>query len=402
MNSIVTNRLVCLVMILAVLFPVTTFAGGYDNSSVGAKAYPMASAFTAIADDSSAVYHNPAGLSFLEGDTWYGQFYNNLYFAEITYETDIRDKSDEVYVIPGFFIAKRIGKWGFGYGSYIPYAGGGGAKYKNFQGSRYKTEGAAGFNAFTPAISYQFSPKLSVGAGFSMYWGVMESKAYQYMRVETEYDGVSGYGLHTGLLYKPADKWSLGLCIRSRVKMEMDGDVTADGKKSKSEVEYTLPYYISFGIGYKPDSKLTLSLDFCHMAWRDMDEMEFITWGETDDNITAGTKTIRKTWYDDSWRIGLGMEYQLKDNLALRGGLKYSGNATQRRGLDVSDDVNILVSPSSDIDMLVYSLGFAYDYSKKIEIDVTANHTYGLERDINNKKYNQEHIIFSFAGRFRF
>lgn len=39
-------------------------AGALDNPAVGSKGIGMGNSFTAIADDASAVYYNPAGLAF--------------------------------------------------------------------------------------------------------------------------------------------------------------------------------------------------------------------------------------------------------------------------------------------------------------------------------------------------
>jgi long-subunit fatty acid transport protein len=43
-----------------------------SNPGLGAKAASMATAFVAIADDPSAILHNPAGLTFLQGTQIYG------------------------------------------------------------------------------------------------------------------------------------------------------------------------------------------------------------------------------------------------------------------------------------------------------------------------------------------
>ena len=44
------------------LLPVVAFAGGFAANEQGAKASGMANAFSAQADDPTAVYFNPAGI----------------------------------------------------------------------------------------------------------------------------------------------------------------------------------------------------------------------------------------------------------------------------------------------------------------------------------------------------
>jgi long-chain fatty acid transport protein len=62
------KKLLCAAVIGAVWGGTTSsFGAGFKVSEQGAKAMAMANAFTAQADDPSAVYYNPAGIAFLPG-----------------------------------------------------------------------------------------------------------------------------------------------------------------------------------------------------------------------------------------------------------------------------------------------------------------------------------------------
>ena len=369
------------------------FAGGYDNSSIGSKAYAMASAFTGIADDASAVYYNPGGLVFQENNALNIQAYAHIYWPKMTYTANsIEDVSDHNYVIPGFFISKTYDKWAFGFGNYIPYAGGGG-EYDNFQKSGYDIKGGAAFISIGPAIAYELSPKLAIGAGFSTYYGTMESDVIQTVRVKSSYDGIAGYGMNLGVLYKYSDDFNIGFDLRSEVPIKMDGDVKATGSKNDSEVEFTLPYYFTLGFGYKYTPKLTFSIDTTYMLWGSMDEMDF---------ETAGRKIVKKTYYKNSWRTGLGMDYRINDTFAVRSGLKYVENATAKEGLNNSNDTTILIPSSCDVDMMVFPIGVAYNISRNKEIDVSGQYVRGVERTYVGKKFDQEHLILSLGFRFTY
>jgi len=57
-------------VLLVLLFTASTsFAAGFRLPEAGAKAMGMGFAFTAQADDPSAIYFNPAGLTQLKGTT---------------------------------------------------------------------------------------------------------------------------------------------------------------------------------------------------------------------------------------------------------------------------------------------------------------------------------------------
>ncbi len=56
------------VFLIVMLAAGTSFAAGFRLPEAGAKAMSMGFAFTAQADDPSAIYFNPAGLTQLEGE----------------------------------------------------------------------------------------------------------------------------------------------------------------------------------------------------------------------------------------------------------------------------------------------------------------------------------------------
>lgn len=131
----------------------------------------MAHTLEGIGDDASAVYYNPGGLSFIDRDTWHGDVYGFIGHIKCEYNANaITDKSKVPFYIPGLFISKTCDDWAFGFGFYVPYAGGG-TSYDNFQGSPYDLETLAGWYCFTLSTAYKLHPDLSIGVGVSLYGG---------------------------------------------------------------------------------------------------------------------------------------------------------------------------------------------------------------------------------------
>lgn len=56
-----------LLIVSAFLISTNIYAGGFQLNEHGARALAMGGAFTAVANDPSAVYWNGAGLSFVKG-----------------------------------------------------------------------------------------------------------------------------------------------------------------------------------------------------------------------------------------------------------------------------------------------------------------------------------------------
>jgi long-chain fatty acid transport protein len=302
-------------------------------------------------------------------------------------------------VIPGFFIKKSYGDYAVGFGNYIPFAGGG-VKYDDFYPQGYDMESFAGFSAFTAAVAYKISTKLSIGAGASIYYGAMGSKELQeiapdiYMNIESEYEGLAGYGGNFGLMYKFSEEFYAGASVMSKIPIELDGEVEVvgiDGGVSvprsinDSDVEFTLPYIIKIGIGYKPNnSGLTLCMVIGYFMWGDLDKIKI---------TTAGTLEEVKTNYTNSYVLGAGMEYKLSDKFTLRSGLYYTERAIKKEENNPA---------FSDFNRLNPSVGIAYNFSDSIEINVNGNYTYAFEEKFNDSKLKQRNMILLTGVRFKF
>jgi long-chain fatty acid transport protein len=372
----------CIVILFSLGFGANVFAGGCDNSAVGLKGFSAGCAYTGIADDASAVYYNPGGLAFLDENIWYGEVYG--YVVGTRYEHTsgpYKNKSDEEFFIPGLFVAKAHGKYAIGFGFYVPY-GGAVTKYKDFCGTSYDAECTSGLSAFTLSASYRVLPDLSVGAGASVYDGTFKT---EFSGIEKEYDDMpAGYGYNIGIMYRPAQKWSIGFSLRSEVDVKMDGKLRVYGQESDSRVEFTLPWYYEFGVGYKPDHRITLGFSCRYMLWGDMDMMSY---------TTAGVKTDKPTHYKNSWLIGLGMDYEMDNKSTLIAGAKYAQGATKDKGLNAL---------TNDVDLLTLSVGILYDLNKSLKIGVTGFSVTGFEKEYNSQEFDQDHVILLCGVQFRY
>ncbi len=370
--------IVCVVMLCGFGFSDKVFALGLDNSAVGLKAAFMGTAFSGIADDASAVHHNPAGLAFNDKEIFYAQSYANYQFVGFSYTGPAgKDESDEQYINPGLFMSKTYDKWAFGFGFYLPF-GGGGYAFDDLGGvPGNDVEILLGLVAIHPAVSYQLLPDLSVGVGVFMYMGAYEQDTMGY---ENEYDGISGFGGNVGLLYKPSDTFSVGFNVRSKSSIEMDGKEKIAGIKYDSDIEFDLPYYFDLGFGYKPTRNLTLALNFVRMTWSDTDEYKFTHLGPVETHLK------------DSWRVGLGLEYILKNNISIMAGLKYIGPSSEKKHL---------YPGSSEIDTWTCTLGVAYPINETVELNLAGLYNYGSE-EYDSHKYKAEHVFITLGARIRY
>jgi long-chain fatty acid transport protein len=370
-------------------WPEQAWAGALDNSSVGARAIAMGSAFTGIANDATAVYYNPAGLAFLPRGT-HVEGYGYVSFTGFEYENaGALFESRENFPVPGLFAAHRLERLALGFGAYVPY-GGGGTAYPDFMGSGIELENTAGIVALTAAAAYPVAPGLSLGAGVSMHVGVLDSHAPQAISqpvpalvdYESQYSGVSGWGWNVGLLYKASDKVGLGASVISPSRVRMGGEETARiadlgvETTSDSEIELGVPWYFTAGLGLTPRPGLTLGLTACWMTWGD--EKEVVV-----SHATADPSRLA-THYEDGYRVSLGAEYAASSKLTLRAGLKYVPGATAE---------GHLVPSANDVDVLVSSVGVGYRLGKALSLDLAAYHVSGRRTEQGQESFDQDHTM---------
>lgn len=348
----------------------------------------MGHCLTGMADDASAVYFNPGGLVFNDKAPWHFEVYGYYAFTKFEYtENSITDKSDEPVILPSFFVSRASENWGVGLGFYVPYAGGGTA-YDNFQNSGHDLECSMAFPAITLALARKVRPDLSLGVGMSVYLGSMERTNYYVpnlsllLQTYSEYDGLAGYGGHIGIMYKPTSKFSFGITSWNEITVEMNGEEEIGGIKRDSEVELTLPSVFSAGFAYTPSRHYSIGLSFFYYLYSDTDRITI---------KTAGAKRDTKTYYRNSWTVGLGSEYRMKDNLTVRGGIKFDQSATKDGRLNPA---------TVDTDLITPSINIAYDISKTTEINIAAFRSFGLEEKVNSIKYNKNFMTFLVAVRF--
>ncbi len=379
-----------LLIIFKIILFVFFFSGkafgtsGLNNSSVGLKGC-MLNAYTGLAEDSTAVFWNPSGLVFHEKDTYLAEMSVSTSFSDFYYEANQhKDRSDEVFILPGFFVSKTFDKWAFGVGSYIPYAGGG-TEYNNFQKTGHTLESFAAFAAVTTSVAYKLDSNLSVGFSISGFMGQMENNFHNgFVMIEAEYNGYAGHQEAISLMYKPSDKWNLGIVRRFSWKAKIDGEQKVDGTKIDSEIQFNMPDYYRIGIGYKPNQSLAFVFDVLYMLWSDLDEFEFIT----KDGVTR-----QKSYYKDCFLFGLGMEYALTEKVEISLGWRFSERGTKRNGM--RPDYN-------DVSFVSSAFGIGYDISDSTEIVVSYTYTFTLEEHHNSQKYGYDLNTFHLGARFIF
>ncbi|MBN1971674.1 MAG: outer membrane protein transport protein [Candidatus Delongbacteria bacterium] len=377
-------------------------AGGFQINEHGAKAMAMGNAFTAVANDASAVYFNPAGICFLGDSKIMGGF--SIIKPEATFRGPLpysidEYKLEEQYFNPiNFYYTTQLNEdFAFGFAVNNPF--GMGTKWEEDWVGKYlaiETELRTFF--FTPAVSFKIYENFSFGASISyVYADVLIKKAKSLAPfdgedaiVELTGDDNKTYGYSFSLMYKPLDNLSLGLNYKSQVDLQFEGEADIE---APSNLEAILPYgdinanldlpaNLLFGVSYNPIEELTIALDYQYVWWSSYDEMK-VTFTENEDWTTVSERD-----YDNSYILRGGVDYSFMNyeneflkNLSLRCGLFYDNHP-------VKDN---MAEPSlPDSDRLGFNYGLGYTFLENFNIDLAY-----LFLRFDEKKINDSDVSYT-------
>jgi long-chain fatty acid transport protein len=402
---------------LSLLFFFTPPNSYASNPSQGAKAAAMGTAVVAIADDPSAIAHNPAGLVNLRGT----HLYNGMTALTIkSMFENPRGQSEktqfQVFMPFHLYLCSDLGieKMAFGLGIFSPF-GIGGRRWPDTGLTRYvSTDSFIGTININPAFAWSPFSGFSLGLGIDYIYANSKSKRKMDQsflggpdgRFKFEGNG-GGWGFNLGLLYKVSEKVSVGATYRSRVNVPLDGEITLKdiasplqplfgGSRFKTDAETTIhfPANITAGVAYHPTKRWTLGFDVEWMDWSRFAksrldiEREVPAAGFTGGSMDLGWGT--------QWLIKFGVEHALSEKTFLRGGYVYGKSPVPERTLSPDN-------PDSDQHNLAFGFGYK---GKKYVFDLYYNATFYPERKVTNPilsgKYESLIHAVGFSLGYRF
>ena len=384
-----TGKVLALLVVL--LFAATpAMAGGFRLPEAGAKAMGMGFAFTAQANDPSAIYFNPAGIIQLEGtNTKVGVTYikeNGGTFKGITPLTGgltvSETQKDLDFFVPNAFVTiKKSPDFAYGVGIFSPF--GLGQEYENKNTSIFRNQ-ITKIDLLTvvinPTVAYRVNEFLSVGAGIDFLYGeaILEKTPVSLAlggdlyNSKLEGDGTA-WGYNFGAQLNPSKNLKIGAAYRSPFTLDIkDGDVEirninvalaplfgGTSFDTKGSATVSMPATFDLGVAYTLD-RLTVEVDASWTFWSSFKALRidippvFLPSPPYPPNTAVlGPTTSPKNW-DDVVAIYVGGEYRVTDPLALRLGFRYDPTPVpaETMGPELPDS-----------DKLYYCAGAGYKYN---------------------------------------
>jgi len=337
------------------IIPVAAPAAGFLIFEEGAKALGAGGAFTARADDPSAVFFNPAGICQLNGSSLYlggTGIITNSDFAGVDPDPGygVLEKTETQFFNPiSLYYTRKINdNLSAGIGVFNPFGlGRSWEDPETFTGRHiaYKVDLKTFY--FNPTLAWKVNDKISFGAGAQLVYSSVELKQYKEQwdiitgsgffnvaNVELDGNNTIDFGFNAGILIQPNEDFSLGISYRSNVKVDYEGDagftqvstgnavldsaVAAGlpaGQAVNTKIEF--PPLVSVGLAYKGIADWVFEIDLNWVGWSTFDALPF------DFQTDNALDTSRPQNYEDKFSLRTGAEYRARENLALRYGYYY-------------------------------------------------------------------------------
>src|ERR1035437_4524343 len=241
-----------------------------------ASAIARGNAFVATADNPSAIYYNPAGITQLEGQHIQAGslFYLGIYGEYQSPPGSSLHNDPEVIAAPTlqYTFSPEGLPLSFGFGVYEPF----GLSVKWPDNAPFRQEGLQGNLAYitmNPVVAWQALPSLSIAAGptfnysqIELIQGVLPSPDIL-PGDQARFKGDNwSYGFNVGLLWQPHPQSSLGPSYRSSSRMDYQGKFTLQPSPplpgsvaTSSTIDF--PQIAIGGISFRPTPKWNIEFD---------------------------------------------------------------------------------------------------------------------------------------------
>lgn len=348
----------------------------------GARAASLGGAFTAQADDASALFYNPAGLAFLQGI----RFKTNLGFGDRTIKAYWPAGDSFLHSSPNEFQGslalawQLVGRLSLAVGVISPYS------YKsswtpNFGRDWNCRESKLRATYIRSALAFEVFKGFAVSGGVDLAFASLDWKHFVPLSPEAFAERRHrlhgrGLGFVAGVLWKILPAIQVGARYHHAVTIDYSGatyqivyitgsDVGPAGPFERNLQasdpygyfpyqnvvgQMNFPRELAVGAAITPSSRLTLSMDVQWDRWRDFGDWVFQP-AEEGSDPDYGTQGV-PLGLGDTTHLKAGLEFRPARRLAVRAGYAHLASS-------VDAAHRTMVYP--DLERNVYSLGFGYE-----------------------------------------
>jgi len=300
-------------------------AGGLYLQEFATPSMGVASAGAeAVCRDASTSWHNPAGMTRLEGNEF--MLAGGLAKANVEFDPDSPggDGGNAGGYAPlgaAFYTRSLTEDWKLG-ASLIALSAAL-LDYGDDWVGRYECQETSIFlGILTPSIAYRINDQWSVSGGVNLMYGELELDAaiprsgLPDGQASLDGDDVD-VGFSLSALFEPSERTRLGVVYCSKVEPSFSGDLSIEpiGASIGTDLEFTFPQFVRVGIYHELNEKWAL---LGTVAWEDWSELDNLFLSTR----AGGTADIPRNW-DDTWHFAAGARYRIDEQWLVQGGIAY-------------------------------------------------------------------------------
>lgn len=404
------------IFIITTLISANLFAGGFQLNIRGARAVAMGGAFTAVANDPSAVYWNASGLTQLKGTNIMLSTHMvapQTSFRGVLPSIDRYRSENRVFFPTHLFISHSVNeKLAFGFGFTQPF-GLGTTWDEDWPGKYLAIETGLKTYILSPVANYKPFDILSISAGFL--YGFADVKITRKSPinslfaadafVELEGSDKAAFGFNAGLMFKPIKFLSIGASYTSEMKYEFEGTATTTAPSLFSSqlpggnitAKLTTPQNFAIGIAVDIIKEVKLSAEYQFVGWSSYDTLA------VDFENEAYTDIASPRLYKDSYILRFGTAYKFSDQVTFMGGVYFDKIPVDPENLNPSLADSDRLGLSFGIDAQIFDKlniigSYLFIRAKELTID-NSNQVYTAPPSTSkfNGTYNSIANIFSLS-----
>lgn len=351
-----------------------------------AYATARGNAFTATADNPSAVFYNAAGLTQMEGT----QVRSNAYVFSASYEYSgafgDAKTDDDFQLVPSFFASHTFEEqpYAIGFGMYAPF-GLGMDWGQNAPFAPVAYEADLAYIKYHVVAAWKVSEVLSIGLGPSYDDADIELKTTGPLG---SYDGDGDTGSYTvAIMYQPTPEHSFAINYQSSSQVDFDGNSTVFGP---TEARLKFPDSIVVGYAWKPNEQWNIEFNLDWTNWDRVNDLRFRS-GVANVDVPLNWKSAF------IWELGATRFFE--------GGWHASAGYTFVENAVPDGDFTPIVP---DANRHYFQLGMGRDY-ERFSWQLTYQFTHAPDRAVSgntnvlpNGEYDLESQAFGVSAGYRF
>jgi long-chain fatty acid transport protein len=380
------GRRTVLLFWMMLLCTIDVDAVGFRLPNQDPEAIARGNAFVATANNPSAIYYNPAGITQLEGQNLRVGIY--LLSTGIDYEspTGAKAKADSDFnPVPELYyvVSPKNVPLSFGLGVYVPY----GLSMDWGQNTSFRTlaeKGSLLYTSINPVVAWQIHPTLSIGIGPTLNYskatferGILPASLSTQDKFRFDGDDFD-CGFNAGVRWQPHKKWAFGVSYRYLTTLNYTGHSEvqspflppAFNRSSPTSAEIRFPQFVVAGLSYRPTENWNLEFD---IDWTDWDNVNQIVFHGT----PVGDQTFALN-YRSSLMYEFGVTRKLGAGYFASVGYFYSENSSPDQNFNP-------IIPDSDLHL--GSVGFGYKGSRW-DWAIAYHFGYNPGREVTNNQPN--------------